>query len=73
VKTLVKGNSFYPKSVRGVEMLGNTGRLNFQQTAQGLENKLPPRNPDLLGGTPFGSWAEQGVRLDARVDDLAAA
>jgi len=54
-------------------MLGNTGRLNFQQTAQGLENKLPPRNPDLLGGTPFGSWAEQGVRLDARVDDLAAA
>lgn len=53
VKTFSKGNSAYPQPIRGVEMLGNAGRLTFQQTAQGLEIKLPPRNPEILDAYSF--------------------
>ena|ERR1019366_7360243 len=48
VTTLSKGSSVYPQPIRGVEMLGNGSRLEFQQSAQGLEVKLPPRNPEIL-------------------------
>jgi alpha-L-fucosidase len=43
VKTLRKGNPVYPASIRAIQMLGNSGRLQHQQTPDALEVRLPPR------------------------------
>ncbi|WP_260702902.1 alpha-L-fucosidase [Edaphobacter flagellatus] len=53
VKSLAKGNTLYPRTIRGVEMLGGKGRLQVTQDADGLEITLPARPADQLSAFGF--------------------
>jgi alpha-L-fucosidase len=48
IKALATGSPHYPQRVGRVELLGSSGPLRFEQTAQGLALALPTQAPNEL-------------------------
>ena len=46
IKTLAQGSKHYPKEVARVELLGNSGPLEFSRDSTGLVVTLPQTKPN---------------------------